>query len=274
MSSSYSTSALALLLFFLFISSLHAFNITEILQERSEFSTFNDLLSKYKIAGQINRRKTITVLAVDNGAASYLSNLSEDEAKAKLSLHVILDYYGIRKLVGLKKSTLLTTLYQTSGEAGGDNEGFINVTVLRSGDVAFGPGAPDSVLNSNLIKSVYSQPYDLSVLQVSSVIGSSNSTAPSFAPLSAPTRAPPPPEAEAPADEESPAEAPSEETSPSDAPAPSPDDSSPLEATSPTDDDSPPAADDYEEGSASGTAPGVASFMVTVFRALLMLVVR
>ncbi|KAJ0075855.1 hypothetical protein Patl1_34840 [Pistacia atlantica] len=260
MSSSSSTSTL-LLLFFLFISSSHAFNITKILEDHSEFSSFNDLLSKTKLADQINKRETITVLAVDNGAVSYLSGLSEDDAKNTLSLHVVLDYYDTKKLERLNnKSTILTTLFQASGEASGQKQGFINATVLSSGDVAFGPAAPDSTLNSNLIKSVASQPYNVSVLQVSSVIGSSNSTAPSYAPMRSPKKAPAPKHgAEAPVHDESPSDAPSEEMSPSDAPTPSPMDSSPPEPGAPTD-NSPPSPDDAKEGSASGAAPGAAIF--------------
>ena len=41
------------------------FNITEILSEFPEFSTFNSLLSKTNLAEEIDNQETITVLVVD-----------------------------------------------------------------------------------------------------------------------------------------------------------------------------------------------------------------
>ncbi|OWM81893.1 hypothetical protein CDL15_Pgr007931 [Punica granatum] len=188
-----------ILLLFFFIPSSDAFNITKILSQYPDFSTFNDGLTQTGVAGAINSRQTITVLAVDNGG---MSGISGDALKKVLSLHVVLDYYDVQKFRQLpNKSDTLTTLFQTSGQANG-KQGFLNVTRTSNG-VVFGSGVPGSSLNSNLVKSITSQPYNISVLQVSSAIvppngggigsgsnSSSNSTG-SPSPTSAPSKSPP-----------------------------------------------------------------------------------
>lgn len=109
---------------------------------------------------------------------------------------MILDYYDPEKLKHLKnnKSTSLTTLFQASGKAEKD-QGFLTVTT-SDGDISFKSAAPGSTSTSRLMKSVASQPYNISVLQVSSIItapGSADSPAgsPDSSPLSpAPSPAP------------------------------------------------------------------------------------
>lgn len=149
--------------------SANAFNVTLILNQYSDFSNFNNYLSQTGLASQINSRQTITLLAVDNGAVSSLSGKSNDEIKNILSVHVVLDYYDVKKLQNLpNKTNILTTLFQSSGMASGQ-QGFLNVTV-NNGNIAFGSAVKGSQLGANLVKSVASQPYNISVLQVSSVI--------------------------------------------------------------------------------------------------------
>lgn len=95
-----------------------SFNITKLLDRYQGYGTFNSLLSQTKLASEINRRQTITVLAVPDEQISGLASKGVDTAKRVLSNHVILDYYDMEKLRNLKKgTTLLTTLYQASGEA-------------------------------------------------------------------------------------------------------------------------------------------------------------
>lgn len=207
-----------LFFFFFFSSSINAFNITEMLNDHADFSSFNEQLTKTRLASTINARRTITVLAVDNGAVSSISGMPEDEVKKVLSLHVVLDYYDMQKLdkmVG--KSRVLTTLFQASGQANGQ-QGFLNATKTENG-VVFGSAVEGSSPNSRLMRSVASQPYNISILQVSSVIvppNLSNSTAspPPTTTVMAPTPAatspapnhptPPPHAAPAPSESNSP----------------------------------------------------------------------
>lgn len=184
-----------LCLFFLLSSSTTAFNITNILSKYPEFSTFNNDLTLSQVASAINARATITVLVVDNSAMSGLSGQPAETVRDILSLHVVLDYYDPQKLQQLpNKTAILTTLFQTSGRAVGQ-EGFLNVTSSSSGGIAFGSAVQGSNLRSNLVKSVTSQPYNISVLQVSSAIvppniGNANSSSGSNSTSSPPSPAP------------------------------------------------------------------------------------
>ncbi|CAH2053888.1 unnamed protein product [Thlaspi arvense] len=114
--------------------------------------------------------QTITVLALSNDAISSLSGQPNTMIKKILSLHIVLDYYDIKKLKNLnKKSAMLTTLFQSNGQAKGQ-QGFLNATVMKNGDVAFGSAVPGSTLNAQLVDSVASQPFNISVLHISSAI--------------------------------------------------------------------------------------------------------
>ncbi|XP_010465042.1 PREDICTED: fasciclin-like arabinogalactan protein 14 [Camelina sativa] len=165
----------SLTLFFFFVStflytSSNSFNITNILNEHDDFSTFNKLLTETQLASTINSRQTITVLVVSNGGLSSLSGQPINLIKKILSLHIILDYYDEKKLKNLnKKSVLLTTLFQSSGQARGQ-QGFLNATVTKDGDVLFGSAVPGPDVNAELLDSVASLPFNISVLHISSAI--------------------------------------------------------------------------------------------------------
>ncbi|KAF2301645.1 hypothetical protein GH714_028468 [Hevea brasiliensis] len=238
---------------FLLFSTVAAFNITTILSNYSDFGNFNGLLSRTKLADAINSRRTITVLAVDNGNLSPINGLSSDAQKRVLSLHVILDYYDAAKLQNLsKKTVILTTLYQSSGQARG-KEGFLNVTDMGGDQVAFGSAVAGSSLNSNLVKSVTSQPYNISVLQVSSPIMPESVTKTN-------TRTSTPQPAEAPAPSKAKSAAPASDMAPAPADADSPTADTPSKSPTPNADssassptmDGPTAADPPEADSHSG----------------------
>ncbi|RWW88885.1 hypothetical protein BHE74_00002221 [Ensete ventricosum] len=188
----------SVLFLLLFVSSAaSALDIVEILQPFPEYSTFTKYLTQTKVADEINRRKTITVLVVNNSAISPLSSLSGDALKNAISVHVILDYYDPYKLDNLpNKTALLTTLFQASGHAT-DRLGFLNYTELPGERMVFGSAAPGAPLDSELDKVVAVQPYDISVLGINAAIvpsgaGSVATTLPTrkLAPAQAPTTAP------------------------------------------------------------------------------------
>ncbi|KAF7008795.1 hypothetical protein CFC21_023480 [Triticum aestivum] len=146
------------------------FNITEVLNESLEFLTFNSLLSKTNLAEEINKRQTITILVVDNSAASGITSLPTDTQKKVLAVHVILDYYDPMKLENIKKGTaLLTSLFQTTSAAT-DRMGFVNYTHSADDQMVFGSAEPGAPLSSQLVKVVACRPYNLSVMQVSAAI--------------------------------------------------------------------------------------------------------
>ena len=90
-----------------------SFNITKILAAHPEFSKFNAMLSKTRLASDINRRQTITVLAVDNAAMAALDEYSLRTVRNILSLHVLVDYFGAKKLRALPNgATASASLFQ------------------------------------------------------------------------------------------------------------------------------------------------------------------
>ncbi|XP_015084060.1 fasciclin-like arabinogalactan protein 3 [Solanum pennellii] len=228
----------------LFASSASAFNITKILGQYSDYSTFNELLSKSGLASDINSRGTITLLAIPNGAVGDLTSKSDDVLKRVLATHVVLDYYDPMKLQKMKdKTAKMTTMFQQSGKAAYD-QGFLNVTA-KDGSFVFGSAVVGAQRDSKLEKSVMNQPYNISILGISQPIvtpGLDGTMAPISAPppkALTPKKSPvaeAPQEAEAPAEEE--AEAPAEEA---EAPAPSQDaPSSAPDADTPPADQAPP----------------------------------
>ncbi|XP_022724694.1 fasciclin-like arabinogalactan protein 14 [Durio zibethinus] len=206
---------------FLVLSAADAFNITEILSPYPDFATFNNYLIRTGVAGEINSEQTVTVLVVADDKMSAVSGKWLDAIKRMLSVHVILDYFDAAKLQHLPaKPITLTTLYQKSGHAQ-YLQGFLNVTLVRNGSVVFGSAAPCSNPDSIFVKTVSSQPYSISVLQISNVINvGSNSTTQSSPPASGPAVSPTnPPDASPPRKALAPAPSPSHKESPAASPS-------------------------------------------------------
>ncbi|XVF71728.1 hypothetical protein PTKIN_Ptkin12aG0062900 [Pterospermum kingtungense] len=176
-----------LLLLFVFSSSTttsNAHNITRILAKHPEFSTFNHYLTTTHLAAEINRRRTITVLALDNAAMSSLlsKHLSLYTIKNVLSLHVLVDYFGSKKLHQITNGTALTsTMFQATGAAAGSS-GYVNITDLKGGKVGFGTEDNDSKLDAHYVKSVAEIPYNISILQISQFLNSAEAEAPTAEP--------------------------------------------------------------------------------------------
>ncbi|XP_028768231.1 fasciclin-like arabinogalactan protein 1 [Neltuma alba] len=177
------TLLVAVLLFVSGITS-DAHNITRILAKHPEYSTFNHYLTITHLAPEINRKTTITVCAVDNAAMNQLisKHLSIYTIKNILSLHVLLDYFGAKKLHQITNGTALAaTMFQATGTAPG-SAGFVNITDLRGGKVGFGAENNGGTLSAHFVKSVEEIPYNISVIQISSVLPSDAAEAPTPAP--------------------------------------------------------------------------------------------
>uniref|UniRef100_A0ACD5XQH4 Uncharacterized protein n=1 Tax=Avena sativa TaxID=4498 RepID=A0ACD5XQH4_AVESA len=156
-----------------------SYNITKILAAHPEFSKFNAMLTKTRLAYDINRRQTITVLAIDNAAMAALDQYSLPTVRHILSLHVLVDYYGAKKLRALSHgATASASMFQSTSSAGGMS-GYVNITSGKGGKVDFFcEGADDTATPSRYVKSIKELPYDIAVLQVSSVLSSSEAEAP------------------------------------------------------------------------------------------------
>ncbi|CAL9227582.1 unnamed protein product [Arabidopsis halleri] len=156
---------LSLTILLVFSKVVTANNITLAFQKYSKFSTMSNLFIKTKLIVPISKYQTITVLAVSNDAISSITNRSEVELRNILMTHVILDYYDELKLQGMReKSIMLTTLYQTTG-LGEQMNGFLNVS-KSEGRVYFGSEVKNSPLNAEYVSTVYHNPYNLSIIQI------------------------------------------------------------------------------------------------------------
>ncbi|KAJ4791866.1 Fasciclin-like arabinogalactan-protein-like [Rhynchospora pubera] len=158
-----------------------AHNITKILAQHPEFSQFNHYLTATRLASEINRRLTITVLAVDNSAMSALlaRHFTLQTMRHVLSLHILVDYYGSKKLHQLSRSsTLSSSLFQATGAAPGTT-GYVNITDHKKGHVTFSTeDLPDGASPATYVKSIKEFPYNLSVIQISSTLTSPEAEAP------------------------------------------------------------------------------------------------
>lgn len=175
---------LSFILLILSPSGTNAHNITRILAKFPEFSSFNHYLSETHLAAEINTRITITVCAVDNaGMADLLSkHLSISSLKNVLSLHVLLDYFGAKKLHQITNGTALAaTMFQATGTASGSS-GFVNITDLKGGKVGFGAEDNGGNLPATFVKSLQETPYNISVIQISKILPSPAAEAPAPAP--------------------------------------------------------------------------------------------
>ncbi|KAL6842475.1 hypothetical protein ACP4OV_027710 [Aristida adscensionis] len=177
--------AAAAVLLALAAAAAEGFNITEILEGHKEYSKFNELLTRTHLAGDINRRRTITVLAVANGDLGDLASghYSLGTLRHILEMHIIVDYFDKDKLKKLSHgATAASTMFQQSGAAT-DMNGYVNITQHRGGKVTFiADGAPDSAEPSAFVDNIYTKRYDYAVLHVSKVLSSPEAEAPVAAP--------------------------------------------------------------------------------------------
>ncbi|KAI8006397.1 Fasciclin-like arabinogalactan protein 1 [Camellia lanceoleosa] len=165
-------------------TSTEAQNITKILAKFPEFSTFNHYLTITHLASEINSRRTITVCAVDNaGMADLLSkHFSVYAIKNVLSFHVLLDYFGAKKLHQITNGTALAaTMFQATGTASGSS-GFVNITDLKGGKVGFGAQENGGNVDAVFVKSLDEVPYNMSVIQISKILPSAQAEAPTPGP--------------------------------------------------------------------------------------------
>ncbi|PKA58656.1 Fasciclin-like arabinogalactan protein 2 [Apostasia shenzhenica] len=167
---------------------IHGFNVTKILGEHPDFSTFNHYLTVTHLAGEINSRRTITVLAVNNAGMAELlgKHFSLPTLRNVLSLHVLVDYFGAKKLHELTHgSALSSSLFQATGAAPGTS-GFVNISDHRAGLVSFSATSDDSTVvaadTSSFVKSLKELPYNVSIVQISKPLSSPEAEAPAAAP--------------------------------------------------------------------------------------------
>ncbi|XP_019437654.1 PREDICTED: fasciclin-like arabinogalactan protein 3 isoform X2 [Lupinus angustifolius] len=163
-----SLSCLALLL--AFSSCIHAFDVLKVFGSDPEFTQFIKALTETKLVDEINKRSTITVLSLNNEAMSSLSGKSTSTLKDILSTHLLLDFYDDKALFYANTNhTKMPTLFQSSGKAVND-QGYIYVSLINEGEIAFASAVNNAPYKSLLVKTVGSEPSTISVLEVSAPI--------------------------------------------------------------------------------------------------------
>ncbi|XP_074289116.1 fasciclin-like arabinogalactan protein 14 [Silene latifolia] len=201
-----STTIILLLIMALYTTTVSAFNITRLLDQHPDFSTFNDLLTKSGLASDINKRQTITVLVIDNSGMGPISSRPDSTIKNIMATHALLDYYDINKISDMSKSgSIATNFFQNTGIAFKE-QGQTRVSTTTAGEVVFSSAMKGSPRDSKMVRLVAAQPYNISVIQISQPIMTPglDQTAPSVpsgSPKSAPPAfvlTPPPKEPEAP----------------------------------------------------------------------------
>ncbi|GJM97798.1 hypothetical protein PR202_ga14753 [Eleusine coracana subsp. coracana] len=125
-----------------------AFNITEILNGYPKFKLFNLLLSKTRVADEINNRSSVTVLVTDNADVDWLLRHSAR-----------LPHAAVKELVSV----------HASGTAR-DRAGFLNVAPAPRGGAVFVSAAPGSLVAARFKRAVTAKPYNVSVLQISNLV--------------------------------------------------------------------------------------------------------
>ncbi|CAH1440327.1 unnamed protein product [Lactuca virosa] len=150
------------------VSTATAFDITKILNQYTDYTVFNQELSRTGVAEEINMRTSVTVLVISNGAMSAVTSQKEGSIADIMRIHVVLDYYDSAKIKTLKNETTLTTLYQTTGSADKE-QGFITVN-KENNEIKLGSAVSGSQMSARVNKVVTSVPYDISVIEISSPI--------------------------------------------------------------------------------------------------------
>ncbi|BBN12677.1 hypothetical protein MPTK1_5g22020 [Marchantia polymorpha subsp. ruderalis] len=160
----------SLLLNFTVLTWAATFNITSIFDEFPDFSIFNQLLTDTRVAGEINRRQGVTVLAPSNEAMTDFRSanpaLEGDRVANLLRYHVLLDFLTIQNLqrLDIANYTRVGTLFRTTGPANADDAS-VNLYNTPS-NIFIGSSAVDSSQNSTVISTVFLQPSDVSVIMI------------------------------------------------------------------------------------------------------------
>ncbi|ONK70547.1 uncharacterized protein A4U43_C05F34840 [Asparagus officinalis] len=178
------------------ISSVTSHDITKMLAQFPEFSSYNDLLSQTQMAAEINSHQMITVFAAGASATSAISNQPAYVLRRILALHVIRDYYDNNKLSHIANTSIeVSTLFETTGHSTGKN-GYLTLADIGGNMITVRSAEPGARNDAHIVKLVVSQPHNISVVEISGFIippniGSDHSMAPAPAPAPAETAAAP-----------------------------------------------------------------------------------
>ncbi|XAR58994.1 hypothetical protein NMG60_11014604, partial [Bertholletia excelsa] len=169
----------AFLLYLLLLASIStpisAQNVTSLLSSDPDLSDFTSLLISTDVAGDLNLRSSLTLLAVPNSflkSSSDLTHRSPINLSDVIRYHVLLEYLSwsdLRQIPAAGK--LVTTLYQTTGRAAGDF-GSVNITrdAVTGAVTIRPPSAEFSTSNATVLALIKTLPYNVSIFSVNSLI--------------------------------------------------------------------------------------------------------
>lgn len=163
-------------LYFLFFFSLSKpvwglnLNITEILSHYPDLSIFTALLTSTGISADLDRRTSLTILAVPNSHLRSSSTASPTILADVLRCHVLLQYLTWSDLRRTPPAgALVTNLFQTTGRAP-TNLGSLNITFdPPSGVVSLHP-LNNNTVSANVLSLLKTVPYNLSIFTVDSLL--------------------------------------------------------------------------------------------------------
>uniref|UniRef100_A0A0E0JZJ9 FAS1 domain-containing protein n=1 Tax=Oryza punctata TaxID=4537 RepID=A0A0E0JZJ9_ORYPU len=146
-------------------AALAAFDVTQMLADKSQYGSFMKLLTQTKVAEETNRLKSASLLVLPDKAMKPITSLPADKQRMAVANHVLLKYFDPIQLGEMKDRTaMLPTLLSNTDK----KLGVVNYTKADDGQMYFGaPGAP---CVSKLVKVVAARPYAISVMEVSEAI--------------------------------------------------------------------------------------------------------
>jgi hypothetical protein len=179
------------------VAAASAQKVEDLLEPFPNFSSFRQLLISTGIINEVDMRSSLTFLMPDNAVLSNFvashQSLSPQEVTDVLSYHVLLQYLDVGNLQTLAYTpgSQVTTLYQTSGRANGQ-DGFVNITGMANNVISVSAAAPGSPSQAVIITNVTAAPYNYSFFQINNVLVPLNlrPTAPTPAPSAGPVGAP------------------------------------------------------------------------------------
>lgn len=143
-------------------SSLAVIDVAQMLAGRPQYATFLRLLKETKVADDVSRMKTASVLIVPERAVKPLLAVPPEKLRTILMHHVLIKYFDPIQLGEMKASVakLQTMLSNTD-----KNMGTIDYSKDKDGQMYLRSPGADSV--AKLIKVVAARPFVVSIMEIS-----------------------------------------------------------------------------------------------------------
>ncbi|XP_052144767.1 fasciclin-like arabinogalactan protein 3 [Oryza glaberrima] len=146
-------------------AALGAFDVNQMLADKSQYGSFLKLLTQTKVAEETNRLKSASLLVLQDKAMKPITSLPADKQRMAMANHVLLKYFDPIQLGEMKDRTaMLPTLLSNTDK----KLGVVNYTKASDGQMYL--GAPGAACVAKLVKVVAARPYAISIMEVSEAI--------------------------------------------------------------------------------------------------------